>query len=278
MNNKYRIWGIASAMLMMSALPSAAQDTTVLMQELTDIREELTILQRKSYKGENSELEVKFGRLDEVIRSTSGRLDELEYKIKQLDEKINLINKDVDVRMKLLEGKKITAADSMAMADNSPKFSAPVANNAPQALVGSSISREDNLEPVKMPTAQELYQKGLEALKAADYAVAEENFNKILNKFASDKLAGNAQYWLGETYYARKDYQRAAVAFAKGYQNYKGSPKGADSLLKLGMSMQAMDKKAEACAAFTGLSKEFPKAEAVLKTKATDGAKKLGCK
>ena len=48
--------------------------------------------------------------MDELVRSTAGRLDELDYKIKQLDEKINLINKDIDVRMKLLEGKKITGS------------------------------------------------------------------------------------------------------------------------------------------------------------------------
>ena len=103
-------------------------------------------------------------------------------------------------------------------------------------------------------------------------------FNKILSKHPQDKLAGNAQYWLGETYYARKEFDRAAVSFAKGYQNYKESPKRADSLLKLGMSMQSLNKKDEACAAFVSLPTEFPKADKTLKNKAAEGAKKLGCK
>ncbi len=276
MRNQYRILVAVLAALLVHAAPTAAQDVTVLMQELGDIREDLKILQRKTYNGENSELEVRVGRLDELVRSTAGRLDELDYKIKQLDEKIDLINKDIDVRMRLLEGKKISGLGGDVI-DNSPKFAAPVAANAPLSIVGDSISN-DELKPIRKPTAAEIYQKGLEALRASDFGAAEQNFNTVLNKYPKDKLAGNAQYWLGECYYARKDYSRAAVAFAKGYQGYKSSPKGADSLLKLGMSMQELGKKNEACAAFLSLKTEFPKAEKALKAKAAERAKKLGCK
>ena len=260
MKKQYRILTAVLALTLVNAMPAAAQDVTVLMQEMNDIREDLKILQRQMYNDGGSELVVTVGRLDELVRSTAGRLDELDYKIKQLDEKINLINKDIDVRMKLLEGKKITGSGG-SVADNSPKFSAPVAKEAPQSIVGGSISN-DELKPIRKPTAAEVYQKGLEALKASDFAAAEENFNTVLNKYPKDKLAGNAQYWLGETYYARKD---------------KNNPKGADSLLKLGMSMQELGKKGEACAAFLSLKEEFPKAEKGLKEKAAERAKKLDC-
>ena len=56
-------------------------------------------------------------------------------------------------------------------------------------------------------------------------------------RYPNDPLAGNAQYWLGETYYVRKDYKNAAAAFAEGYQKYPKGPKAADDLLKLGMSL-----------------------------------------
>ena len=254
---------------------SKAQDVSVIMQEIDEIREDLKILQRQNYNNENSELEVRFGHLDELVRSTAGRLDELEYKIKQLNEKLDLINKDIDVRMNLLEGKKITSSATETV-DHSPKFLAPVAQNAPKVLVGESIANNE-LQPPAMPTAANIYQKGLEALKASDFVGAEENFNQVLKKFPNDKLAGNAQYWLGETYYARKDFSRAAIAFAKGYKGYKNNPKAADSLLKLGMSMQELGKKQEACAAFISLKTEFPKAEKDIQNTAAEKAKKLGC-
>ena len=44
------------------------------------------------------------------------------------------------------------------------------------------------------------------------------------------------------------------------------------------MSMQELGKKDEACAAFTSLDKEVPKAVDPLKEKAKSQAQKLGCK
>ena len=102
--------------------------------------------------------------------------------------------------------------------------------------------------------------------------------NIVLTKFPDHKLAANAQYWLGESYYGKKDYAKAAVAFAKGYEKYKDSNKGADNILKLGMSMQMLGKTEEACTAFVNLPKEFPKAPDNLKNKAAQLASELKCK
>ena len=259
------------------ALSAKAQDVFSLQQDLDDMREDIKVLQRKMYNNEDGSSAAQLTRLDEQVRSVSGRFDELEYKIKQLEEKINLINKDLDVRMSLLEGKKVDVNNDNFVADNAPKFAAPVAVDAPMSIVGGSISNDD-LKPANGDTAPEIYQSGLEALRAQQYEEAEKKFNKVLNRFPDDKLAGNAQYWLGATYYGRKQYEKSAVAFAKGYQQYHSGTKAPDSLLKLGMSMQMLNKNKEACAAFMSLSKEFPKAEKNIKDKATAEAKKLGCK
>ena len=74
-----------------------------------------------------------------------------------------------------------------------------------------------------------------------------------------DYLAGNAQYWMGETYYVRGRYQDAAVTFAEGYQKYPTNSKAPDNLLKLGMSLGQLGKKADACVAFAqGFEQEIP--------------------
>lgn len=273
-----KYWLLVFTLILCAPAVASAQDVSVLQQELDDIREDIKILQRRAYNNEDKgDTVVQVSRLDEQVRSTSGKLDELEYKIKQLDEKIDMINKDIDVRMKLLEGKKIDSSVSADVPDNTPKFAAPVATEAPQSIVGGSISGGD-LQPAKGDTAPEIYQSGLEALKANQYAEAEKAFTKVVTRFPNDKLAGNAQYWLGETFYARQEYDKAAITFAKGYQQYHDNAKAADSLLKLGMSMKALKKNKEACAAFVSLPTEFPKAEKIVKDKAAAEKKNLGCK
>ena len=98
-----------------------------------------------------------------------------------------------------------------------------------------------------------------------------------MQKNPTDVLAGNAQYWLGETYYVRGDYQRAAVAFAEGFQKYPNSGKAADNLLKLGMSLGEMGKKQDACTALSQLVSKYPGAPEDLLVRARREKEHYGC-
>ncbi len=256
-----------------------AQDIVGMQEQIDAIKEEIVILQRKVYRDESvmsnpSQSED----YNQIVRSLNGKVDELEYKFKSLEEKINTINKDIDVRFRLLEGKPIPAGQSSV--STSKKFDTIVAKGAPKSIVGDTIVTSDlkNLQPEKNMSVDELYTTGLEALKSGDTEKAESYFLLILKNHETNKLAGNAQYWLGEVYYKNKQFDKAAVAFAKGYNNYKDGAKGADSLLKLGLSMAQIGKKDEACLAFVNLPTEFKKADDTIKAKAKNEAKKLGCK
>lgn len=132
----------------------------------------------------------------------------------------------------------------------------------------------------KLPpgSTQERYNYAYKLLVQSDYADAEAAFREFISAHPQDTLAGNAQYWLGETYYVRQQYEPAAQAFLQGYQNYPKNPKASDSLLKLGMSLAALKKNPEACAALGQLAKEFPQAPAHVKDAATRERGKIGCK
>ena len=279
---KFRVIALAAVLAGVSG--TALAQTGTFEEELAQLREDVTFLQRQVYQNNNADVNsltssknvsVQIGQFDELLRQVIGKTDELEFKIKKLNERLDVMNKDIEVRFKMLEGKPVSSSGSLELPAKN-KFAAPVAKDAPKSIVGDSIKGED-LKPLKSADVKSIYQEGLEALKAGNDKLAEEKFNTILGKFPEDKLAGNAQYWLGEVYYGRKDFTKAAVAFAKGYEKYKG-PKGPDSLLKLGMSMRELKKNEEACVAFTSLPKEFPKAEAALLNRAKSEASKLGCK
>lgn len=132
----------------------------------------------------------------------------------------------------------------------------------------------------KLPagTPQERYNYAYKLLVQSDYADAEAAFREFIGAHGQDALAGNAQYWLGETYYVRGQYEPAAQAFLQGYQGYPKSAKAPDSLLKLGMSLSAMKKNPEACAALGQLGKEFASAPPHVKDAATRERTKIGCK
>jgi tol-pal system protein YbgF len=105
--------------------------------------------------------------------------------------------------------------------------------------------------------SRKLYDAGYNYLMASDYVSAEATFRSFLRNYPQDGLSGNAQYWLGETYFARGDYRKAAHEFLKGYKTYKTSAKAPDNLLKLGMSLHRLGQSDAACQTYTQLREKY---------------------
>ncbi len=84
-----------------------------------------------------------------------------------------------------------------------------------------------------------LYNLAKQRLDQGQTQKARDLLQEFLQRFGKDELAGNAQYWLGETYFADKRYDDAIVEFQKVIKQHKGSDKVPDAVLKIGMSFQA---------------------------------------
>ncbi|MGH6933681.1 MAG: tol-pal system protein YbgF [Dongiaceae bacterium] len=126
-------------------------------------------------------------------------------------------------------------------------------------------------------TPDEQYQYAFGLLRQAKYADAEVALRAFMRQNPQHPLAGNANYWLGETYYVRSDYNQAALIFANGYQSYPKSGKAPDTLLKLGMSLAAMGQANDACVAFAELETRYPGASDTVKQRLSQERGRNGC-
>lgn len=129
--------------------------------------------------------------------------------------------------------------------------------------------------PLNDPKA--LYQRAYDDLRQGNYDMAEKDFSSLIEKFPKHDLAGNAQYWLGETYYVRAQYKRAAEAFLGGFTKYANGTKAPDSLLKLGMSLHALGEAEAGCDAFAELGIKFPDAPEAIVKRAEIERRRVGC-
>jgi tol-pal system protein YbgF len=125
--------------------------------------------------------------------------------------------------------------------------------------------------------AKQLYETAYGYLMQRDYTAAQSAFEDFLTRYPQDSLAGNAQYWLGEAHFVRGEYKAAASSFLKGYQNYAGNARAADSLLKLAMSLDRLGQKDAACSSFGELSTRFPNAPENVKNRAKSERQRIGC-
>jgi tol-pal system protein YbgF len=131
--------------------------------------------------------------------------------------------------------------------------------------------------PPSDSSPKQLYEAAYGYLLQQDYASAEAGFDEFLKRHPTDPLAGNAQYWLGESFFVRGQYKAAAGAFLKGYQNHARSAKAPDSLLKLAMSLDRLGQKDAACSSYSELNQKFPQAPNYVKTRAENERRRLGC-
>ncbi len=107
--------------------------------------------------------------------------------------------------------------------------------------------------------AEELYNKGFRETTAKDYSNALQSFQKLLSTHPDHKLAGNAQYWIGEIYYARGDMEMAILEFDKALKKYPGSEKTPASLLKQAFAFEKLGAKKEAGVLLQEVIQKYPK-------------------
>ncbi|MDZ4840880.1 MAG: tol-pal system protein YbgF, partial [Hyphomicrobium aestuarii] len=125
--------------------------------------------------------------------------------------------------------------------------------------------------------AKTAYEAAYQSLLQQDYGAAEVAFDDFIKRYPSDSLAGNAQFWLGETHFVRGQYKPAASAFLKGYRTYGRSSKAPDSLLKLAMSLGRLGQRDEACSALGELAAKYPAATNDVKSRTVAERQRNGC-
>ncbi len=263
-------------------------------------------------------MQVRLDDIESEMRRFTGRMEELQHGLDTVKKQLEKLASDIDFRLKRLEagqpqgGVPSAAAQGAAApgaapaalgAQPGPASAAPGGGPAPlKPQMLGTVPRGDLEQqrqraaaaslPTPAPAAaarpraaltarmtpEAQYKHATDLLFRSDYAGAEQSLAAFVKAHPKHKLAGNAQYWLGETHYARGAYRTAAAVFAEGYQKYPNSSKGPDNLLKLGMSLLAIDKKQSACTTFARLLKEYPKASSAVRSSARSQRKKLRCR
>jgi tol-pal system protein YbgF len=92
------------------------------------------------------------------------------------------------------------------------------------------------------------------------YERAEMSFRQFLQSHPRDRLAPDATFWLGESYLQRQRHREAAEQFLKVSTEYAKSTKAPDAMLRLGIALNAIGAKDQACATFAELERKFPQA------------------
>ena len=105
------------------------------------------------------------------------------------------------------------------------------------------------------------YRSAVELVKSGKTLEAVAALRAFLKSYPRHEYADNAQYWLGEAFYAAKDYQHALVEFRATIETYPRGNKVPDALLKVGYCYSALGQADKSRAVLEQVVNLYPKTE-----------------
>jgi tol-pal system protein YbgF len=133
-------------------------------------------------------------------------------------------------------------------------------DSATNPSTGLSVTPDGDLRSATAPTdnATSVYDGGIKAFDDRNYKEAVVIFKEFTAAYPKHKLAGNAYFWQGESYFQMRDYPRAALAYQEVISKFPGSPKMQSSMLKQGIALFNAEKKAAGKERLQDLVKRYP--------------------
>jgi tol-pal system protein YbgF len=270
----YKSLSLAVVGAVLSVAPALAQNINSIETRLDRMEREMSTLSRSVYKGDVPPPQINAPQGMQVTAQTELRMNQLEDQLRRLTGMIE----ENSFRVRQLEGK-VTSAPAIINAPTSISTVSPqpqpqplVVDNTPYQL--GTVKPTNNNQTA---TPAGLYDQAFSFMQANDYANAQATFEDFITRYPDHSLAANSKYWLGETFYARKDYQSASRAFARSFKDHPEGQKAPDTLLKLAMSLRGQDMTEEACLTLGELKSRFPNAPVSVADKADAERSAYGC-
>jgi len=130
--------------------------------------------------------------------------------------------------------------------------------NNDKAITESKVAVSVMRETQDSSETTNAYRDAFLLLKQGRYIESIEAFQQFLSGYPNSKYTANAQYWLAEAVYVRKQYDQALIEFTKVVEDYPMSSKVSDARLKVGYTFYELGRWKESREILTQLRAELP--------------------
>jgi tol-pal system protein YbgF len=207
---------------------------------LADTRANMQQMQREvsALKERVDETRVQVGRqIGQTSREGDQRVKNLETRLAKLDE-------DLKAQGEVLKARE-EAINQLRETLEAQQKTVPSDGLAEGAAAESDAIRRD-------------YEAAWRTLDKKDYKAAISRFREFIKKYPKSTLAGNAQYWIGESLYALKEFDQAIIEFDAVRRRYPQGEKVPAALLKQGFAFAELGEKVNARLILQEVVEKYP--------------------
>ena len=233
-------------MLLAASLPVWAQRTS--LADRVAALEAQAASQTQGASQSNIELLNRSTQMQDEIRALRATIEQMQNELEQSRQRSREQYIDMDSRVSALEQTGSAAKPAAASATK-------------PAAAGKSDGSSKPPTAAAAPAAGESaeYQTAYNSLiKQGDALAAAKLFQAFLQTYPDSRLAPNAWYWLGESYYALASYDLALKSFGILLDRYADSGKAPDALLKSGYCQLELGNEAAGKQALEAVIAKYP--------------------
>ena len=236
---------VAAAGLALSGPALAIFDDDVARAQINELRQKVEaankLLDERLGKLEDRRALVDLASQIEALRGEiarlRGQLEVIQNQVETADKRGKDLYVDIDTRLRKFEKDRETAGEK------------PAADGAPPAAEAKA------------------YEAALNQFKLGNYPLAISAFQGFLVTYPSSKLAPSAQYWIGNAYFAQRDYKQAMAAQQRVLSAWPDDAKASDAMLNIASAQDAMGDRRGAQKTLEGLLVKFPQSPAAASAK-----------
>ncbi len=204
--------------------------------------------QIQAFRSQLAESNAEAIRLREDFQELTGRVEETEFRIRQRSEGGKQTGERLDARLERIHSvatentQRIRELEQYLSLDSQRQAAAP----------------PPSPEPSPEPDVEALYTGAKKSFDDGNLTEARESFQKLLERFPESEKADNAQFWIGETYYRQKWYEKAILEYQKVIEAYPDGNKLPSALLKQGFAFIELGDSSNARLILRELIRKFP--------------------
>jgi len=209
--------------------------------------------------GNQADFQAELDGLRVDLQSMQGRTGDQERINDELRQDLTLLRDELSLQVADHEQRLAKLDAGMAAASAAP----PAVSPSPTPAVAPPVATTPAGE-----SAPELYDRALKKIREEqDFNAGRELMEAFLKRYPEHDLAVNAAYWIGETYYAEKNYEQAILQFEEIIQKYGDHPKVASAMLKQALAFESTGDQATAKLLLQRVIERYPLSDEAGKAK-----------
>jgi len=237
-------------------------------KETDTVKKELAALRADS-QAENkrlqADLSLRLENLKSEIRTLSTEMGEYKEFLKRPSREIERLREDLASRTKNLEEKnKVQEENFKGLEGRLKALEGKIDRITSKPVeVEKPISTKEGFSEIRgiSTGAGDLYKDAYETFHRGDFEGARRKFEAFLKQYPNTELSDNAQFWIGETYYLKKDFEKAILEYEKVIVKYPEGDKIPAALFKQALAFLELGEKTNAKSLLRRVIERYPNSE-----------------